>query len=164
MPSSDLIRWGGLAAMLAGVAFILDILFVLTMPEADWTNAVYIVAELLMVVGLLGLHALQKDNYGRIGRLLDGRRCVFCPSVGLNSFPVGKRSPHLARVPGGLRGRARRAYTIRRCYLAGESATTLVRLGTHHRPAGNGSLGRLRGDTVRSNVAGAGLRALVVEG
>jgi uncharacterized membrane protein YhaH (DUF805 family) len=68
MPSSDLIRWAGLAAMLAGVAFILDILFVLTMPEADWTNAVYIVAALLMVVGLLGLHALQKDNYGRIGR------------------------------------------------------------------------------------------------
>ena len=68
MPSSDLTRWGGLAAMLAGVAFILDILFVLTMPEADWTNAVYIVAVLLMVVGLLGLHALQKDNYGRIGR------------------------------------------------------------------------------------------------
>jgi hypothetical protein len=38
------------------------------MPEADWTNVVYIVAALLMVVGLLGLHALQKDNYGRIGR------------------------------------------------------------------------------------------------
>lgn len=54
--------------MLAGVAFILDILFVFTMPEADWTNTVYIVAALLMVVGLLGLHALQKDNYGRIGR------------------------------------------------------------------------------------------------
>ena len=68
MASSDLIRWGGLAAMLAGVAFILDILFVFTMPEADWTNAVYIVAALLVVVGLLGLHALQKDNYGRIGR------------------------------------------------------------------------------------------------
>jgi hypothetical protein len=89
MSSSDLIRWCGLAAMLAGVAFILDILFVFTMPEADLTNAVYIVAALLMVVGLLGLHALQKDNYGRMGRTLDGRRSVFGPSVGLNSFPVG---------------------------------------------------------------------------
>jgi hypothetical protein len=68
MSSSDLIRWGGIAAMAAGVAFTLDILLVFTMPEADWTNAVYIVAALLMVVGLLGLHALQKDNYGRIGR------------------------------------------------------------------------------------------------
>jgi hypothetical protein len=53
--------------MLSGVAFILDILFVLTM-DADWTNVVYIVAALLMVVGLVGLHALQRDNYGRIGR------------------------------------------------------------------------------------------------
>src|SRR5918994_5170483 len=69
MPSSDLIRWGGLAAMLAGVAFMLDILCVFTMPEADWTNVVYILAALLMVVGLLGLHALQKNNYGRIGRV-----------------------------------------------------------------------------------------------
>jgi hypothetical protein len=68
MSSSDLIRWGGAAAMLAGVAFILDILFVFIMPEADWTNAVYIVAALLMVVGMVGLHALQKDNYGRTGR------------------------------------------------------------------------------------------------
>lgn len=68
MSSSDLIKWGGLAAMLAGAAFLLDTLFALTMPEADWTNVAYLVALLLMLVGLLGLHALQKDNYGRIGR------------------------------------------------------------------------------------------------
>ena len=68
MSSSDLSCWGGLAAMVAGVAFFVDILFVFTMPEADWTNVVYIVAALLTVVGLLGLHALQKDNYGRVGR------------------------------------------------------------------------------------------------
>lgn len=53
--------------MLAVVTFILDILFVFTVPEADWTDAVYIVAALLMVVGLLGLHALRKDDYGRVG-------------------------------------------------------------------------------------------------
>ena len=68
MSSSDLIRWAGLAAMVAGVAFILDILFVLTAAEAEWTNVVYIVAALLLVVGMVGLHALQKGNYGRIGR------------------------------------------------------------------------------------------------
>ncbi len=72
MSASDLVRWGGLAAMLSGVAFILDILFVLTM-DADWTNVVYIVAALLMVVGLVGLHALQRDNYGRIGRGISTR-------------------------------------------------------------------------------------------
>jgi hypothetical protein len=64
MSSSDLIRWGGLAAMLGGVAFIVDILFVLTM-DADWTNVVYIIAALLMLVGL---HTLQGNNYGRTGR------------------------------------------------------------------------------------------------
>jgi hypothetical protein len=64
MSSSDLIRWGGLAAMLGGVAFIVDILFVLTM-DANCTNAVYIIAALLMLVGL---HTLQGNNYGRTGR------------------------------------------------------------------------------------------------
>jgi hypothetical protein len=54
--------------MLAGLAFIADILFVLTAPEAEWTNVAYIVAALLLVVGMVGLHALQKGNYGRIGR------------------------------------------------------------------------------------------------
>jgi hypothetical protein len=53
--------------MIAGGAFIVDILFVLTM-DADWTNIVYIMAALLMLGGLVGLHTLQKDNYRRIGR------------------------------------------------------------------------------------------------
>jgi FtsH-binding integral membrane protein len=66
--SSDLIKWGGLAAMVAGVAFFLDILFVFTIPEADWTNVVYIIAALFMLVGLVGLHTLQKNNYGRTAR------------------------------------------------------------------------------------------------
>lgn len=60
MSPSDLIRWGGLAAMLAGVGLVLDMPFGLT--------ALDLVAALLVVVGLLGLRALQKDNYGRIGR------------------------------------------------------------------------------------------------
>ncbi len=64
MSSSDLIRWGGLAAMIAGVAFILDILLVLTV-DGRWTNVVYIIAALFMLVGLVGLHTLQKNNYGR---------------------------------------------------------------------------------------------------
>ena len=67
MSSSNLIRWCGLAALLAGVAFIVDILLVLTV-DADWTNVVYIIAALLMLAGLVGLHTLQKDNYGRIGQ------------------------------------------------------------------------------------------------
>ena len=157
MPTSDLVRWSGLAAMLAVVAFIVDILFVFTMPEADWTNAGYIVAALLMVVGLLGLHALQKDSYGRVGR------GVFSASVGPHSLPAGERCSHLACVPGGLLGRTRRAHRLWSGHLASEGATALVRVGTHHYPADNDSLGRLRRNPIRASVAGAGVCALVVE-
>ena len=61
MSSSDLIRWSGLAAMLAGVGLISDILFKVALPD--------LLAALLMVVGLLGLHTLQKDDSGWIGRV-----------------------------------------------------------------------------------------------
>ncbi len=71
MSSSDLIRWGGVAAMLAGVAFIVLMLI----PEGSpgsllyvLNSLVFIVAVLLMLVGLAGFQALQKGNYGRIGR------------------------------------------------------------------------------------------------
>jgi len=55
--------------MLAGAAFLVDTGFAFTMPEAAWTNVVFLVALLLMLVGLLRLHALQKDHYGWIGRV-----------------------------------------------------------------------------------------------
>src|SRR5215210_4695754 len=59
--SPDLIRWSGLAAILAGMGLISDILFKVALPD--------LLAALLMVVGLVGLHTLQKDDYGRIGRV-----------------------------------------------------------------------------------------------
>jgi hypothetical protein len=55
--------------MLAGVAFLVDTLFGFTMQEVAWTNVAFLIALLLMLVGLLRLHALQKDHYGRIGRV-----------------------------------------------------------------------------------------------
>ena len=71
MSPSDLIRWGGLAGMLAGAAFIVLMLI----PEGPpgsflyiLNSLVFIVAVLLILVGLVGFHALQKRNYGRIGR------------------------------------------------------------------------------------------------
>ncbi|HEX2098066.1 MAG TPA: hypothetical protein VHF46_03310 [Rubrobacteraceae bacterium] len=71
MSPSDLIRWGGLAGMLAGAAFIVLMLI----PEGPpgsflyiLNSLVFIVAVLLILVGLAGFHALQKRNYGRIGR------------------------------------------------------------------------------------------------
>ncbi len=76
MSSSDLIRWGGLAAMVAGVVWVVSgILAVVYQGEhAPGTFADYLVEGtfaaglLLTVVGMVGLHALQKENYGRIGR------------------------------------------------------------------------------------------------
>src|SRR5215213_6183767 len=71
MSASELIRWGWLAGMLAGAAFIVLMLI----PEGPpgsflyiLNSLVFIVAVLLMLVGLAGFHALQKGNYGRIGR------------------------------------------------------------------------------------------------
>lgn len=75
MSSSDLIRWGGLAGMLAGVSFIVLFFVGLVIPEplpgsfSDiLTSIVFIIALLLLLVGLTGFHALQKGSYGRIGR------------------------------------------------------------------------------------------------
>jgi hypothetical protein len=70
MPSSELIRWGGIAAMLSGVAFIVDNLYVLAivMTGGPRLQVILIVAKLLALGGMVGFHALQKQHYGRIGR------------------------------------------------------------------------------------------------
>jgi hypothetical protein len=76
MSSSDLVRWGALAAMAAGVVWVVSgILAVVYQGEhAPGTFADYLVEGtfaaglLLTAAGMVGLHALQKNNYGRIGR------------------------------------------------------------------------------------------------
>ena len=71
MPASDLIRWGGLAAMGGGVLFIVySLLGVATGrgEESGPLDLLAILAYVLLVVGLVGFHTLQQRNYGRIGR------------------------------------------------------------------------------------------------
>ena len=71
MPASDLIRWGGLAGMGGGVLFIVySLLGVATGKgeESGPLDLLAILAYVLLVVGLVGFHALQQRNYGRIGR------------------------------------------------------------------------------------------------
>ncbi len=72
MSSSDLIRWGGLVSMLAGVLFLLNGLISLANPLPPFLDSVldsvFILALLLSVVGLVGFHTLQKGNYGRVGQ------------------------------------------------------------------------------------------------
>jgi hypothetical protein len=74
MSSSDLIRWGGLAAMVGGLASLLNVLLGFLVPEAS-TSVVHLLADsfavvpvLLILVGMVGFHTLQKANYGGMGR------------------------------------------------------------------------------------------------
>jgi hypothetical protein len=76
-----LVRWGGLAAMLAGVAFIvlplIPMVFMVLKLHPDAYGAspfnvlvavLFIATWLLLLVGLAGFHALQEERYGFIGR------------------------------------------------------------------------------------------------
>lgn len=70
MESSNWIRRGGVAAMLTGVVFAVLMLIPDGPPDSFsyiLGSIVFIVALLLLLVGLAGFHALQKENYGRIG-------------------------------------------------------------------------------------------------
>lgn len=71
MAESDLVRWGGLAAMGAGLLAIVYGLLGFAAGKGDEPGALdilVILAMILEVVGLVGFHALQGRNYGRIGR------------------------------------------------------------------------------------------------
>jgi hypothetical protein len=72
--SSALIRWGGLAAMMGGIAYVINVSLGLLVSETT-TSAVHLFADsfavvpvLLTLVGMVGFHTLQKPNYGGIGR------------------------------------------------------------------------------------------------
>ncbi len=75
MSSSDLIRWGGLAGVVAGVTYLLTGIINLFAPQRPvFVSFSDYLIELLFVVGLLGtlgaiagLHYLQRGRYGRTG-------------------------------------------------------------------------------------------------
>jgi hypothetical protein len=75
MSSSDLIRWGGLAGVAAGVLYVLSAIISLVAPQQRVFDSFsdYLI-EILFVVALAGtlvavvsLHALQSGRYGRLG-------------------------------------------------------------------------------------------------
>jgi hypothetical protein len=66
--SSDLIRWGGIAAMVAGGAYVLEAIVFAVSPGGALQGLISLVAVLLTAAALVGFHALQKENYGHIGR------------------------------------------------------------------------------------------------
>ena len=52
--------------MLAGVVFLVDEILGLMNP-APYLDVMFVVAMLLMLAGMMGFHALQQANYGRLG-------------------------------------------------------------------------------------------------
>lgn len=107
MSSSNLVRWGALAAMVGGVVFLADTVFTFTFadPEQDrWLDIFFVVGILLVVGGLVGFHALQRESYGRIG--LVGFYAVVAASLvqalGLIGFLAGSMAFEWLIPIGGL--------------------------------------------------------------
>ena len=72
MSASALIRWGAVGLMLGGVVWVVLGLSALVgylqaIPGRE-DVVLFVAAHLLSVAGLVGLHALQKDSYGLLGR------------------------------------------------------------------------------------------------
>ncbi len=71
MAESDLVRWGGLAAMGGGVLFIVYNLLAFALgirvEESNPLDILVILGYILEAVGLVGFHTLQGRNYGIIG-------------------------------------------------------------------------------------------------
>ena len=105
--SSNLIRWGGLAAMLGGAVFVTDTVLTLTVvdPSEDrWLDILFVTGILLVVVGLVGFHELQKGSYKHLG--LAGFYTVVTASlvqvVGLVGYLLGSMALEGLFLAGGL--------------------------------------------------------------
>ena len=71
MTSSNIIRLGGIAAMVGGVFWVVWSLLGRVSFEASgssFADGLLLLAAVLTLAGLVGLHVLQGANYGRIGR------------------------------------------------------------------------------------------------
>jgi hypothetical protein len=77
--SSNLVRWGALGALLAGVAWIASFVVVVVdfatrglvpifgFPYSDLGRTIYVIVLTSVPWGLVGLHARQKTRYGWLG-------------------------------------------------------------------------------------------------
>jgi hypothetical protein len=89
MASSNLIRWGGLAAMLAGALFIVEAVVVPFIGDSHWGfHALDAPPHLLLAVGLVGLYLWQTRQgqfgwLGTVGFILVVTACVVIALGGL---------------------------------------------------------------------------------
>jgi hypothetical protein len=75
MPLSNLVRWGGLAGVAAGVMYALTAILSLLAPQgrvfdsfSDYLiEVIFVVALAGTLVAIVGLHALQSGRYGPLG-------------------------------------------------------------------------------------------------
>jgi hypothetical protein len=77
MSSSDLIRWGALGALLAGIAWLTSGLISLVIPgqgteelgtfSYNLLEILFSIASAGMLAGIVGFHARQAPNYGQLG-------------------------------------------------------------------------------------------------
>jgi hypothetical protein len=87
MTNSNLIRWGGVAAVFGGVFWVVwSILSRVGTGVAggSLSDGSLFLAALLTLAGLAGLHALQGGNYGGIGRA-----GFFIATIGLLAQALG---------------------------------------------------------------------------
>src|SRR5215211_2582516 len=168
MAQSEWVRWGGLAAMGAGALAILYFLLSLAAGKGDEPgplDILVILAMLLEVVGLLGFHALQGRNYGRIGRagLYTSIGSLVIFEFSLACEPGGGRcGSRLARSRRGV-GLVGWAGAVWRSYSASEGFAALVRDIVHHIYAGRDTLRGLTAYMGRSRLVSAWVRALVAQ-
>ena len=93
--SSNLLRWGALGAVLAGVAFVLLSLLSLAISgPSPYFDVGFGIAWLLTIPGVVGLHAAQSESDGLLGRvgsvsLVAG---VIANTIGLVPLAVGNES------------------------------------------------------------------------
>jgi hypothetical protein len=91
MASSNLIRWGGLAAMLAGALFIVEAVVVPFIGDSHWGfHALDAPPHLLLAVGLVGLYLWQtrQGHFGWLGTVGFILVVTACVVIALGGFAI----------------------------------------------------------------------------
>ena len=108
MAASGPIRWGAIGLMLGGVMWVVLGLSALVgylqaIPGRE-DVVLFVVALLLTAAGLVGLHALQKDSYGLLGRVgfYIALAAVAARSLGAVVFLAGSSALERISLPGTL--------------------------------------------------------------